>query len=130
MPGRKGGETAHRRRLPLSPLILRATAAYYLATGLWPLFHMRSFELVTGPKTDKWLVKMVGALAATNGLALAVGAARETPSRETRTLAVASALSFAAVDVIYVLRRRIRPIYLGDAALEIALVAALLLGDR
>jgi len=129
MPGRKGGETAHRRRLPLSPLILRATAAYYLATGLWPLIDMRSFELVTGPKTDKWLVKMVGALAATNGLALAVGA-RTMPSRETRTLAVASALSFTAIDVIYVLRRRIRPIYLGDAALEIALAAALLSGDR
>ena len=104
-------------------------AAYYLATGLWPLIDMRSFALVTGPKTDKWLVKMVGALAATNGLALAVGA-RTMPSRETRTLAVASALSFTAIDVIYVLRRRIRPIYLGDAALEIALAAALLSGDR
>jgi hypothetical protein len=39
-------------------------AAYYLATGLWPLVHLPSFEAVTGPKTDDWLVHMVGLLAA------------------------------------------------------------------
>jgi hypothetical protein len=38
-------------------------AAYYLATGLWPLVHLPSFEAVTGPKTDDWLVHMVGLLA-------------------------------------------------------------------
>lgn len=35
---------------------------YYVASGLWPLLHMRSFEAVTGPKRDKWLVNTVGAL--------------------------------------------------------------------
>jgi hypothetical protein len=41
--------------------ILALQALYYLATGLWPLVHLPSFEAVTGPKTDDWLVHMVGA---------------------------------------------------------------------
>ena len=116
--------------MPQRHLALRAMAAYYLATGLWPVADMRSFEAVTGPKVDRWLVKMVGLLAAANGLALAAGATGRTPSRETCTLAVSSALAFATIDVVYVARGRIRPVYLGDAALEIALAAAILLGDR
>ena len=38
--------------------------AYFLATGIWPLLHLASFMRVTGPKTDRWLVKTVGALVA------------------------------------------------------------------
>ncbi|WP_394673772.1 hypothetical protein [uncultured Chryseobacterium sp.] len=37
-------------------------AVYYFVTGLWPLVHLKSFFEVTGPKTDVWLVQMVGAL--------------------------------------------------------------------
>jgi len=36
----------------------------YPLTGLWPLVSLRSFEKVTGPKADDWLVKTVGALIA------------------------------------------------------------------
>jgi hypothetical protein len=57
-------------------------AAYYLITGLWPLVSLRTFEMVTGPKTDDWLVRMVGLLAAAIGAALLSGAWRETPKRE------------------------------------------------
>ncbi len=41
---------------------------YYVATGLWPILNMRSFEMVTGPKRDKWLVKTVGALITAIGI--------------------------------------------------------------
>jgi hypothetical protein len=108
---------------------LIAMVAYYVATGAWPLAHMASFEAVTGKKLDKWLVKMVGALAVANGFALAVGARREDPSEETIALAVCSAIAFASIDVVYVARGRIRPVYLGDAAVEVALAAAVLFGD-
>jgi hypothetical protein len=27
-------------------------AAFYITTGVWPLLHRRSFECVTGRKTD------------------------------------------------------------------------------
>ncbi|HEX3773341.1 MAG TPA: hypothetical protein VHV51_02695 [Polyangiaceae bacterium] len=44
--------------------------AYFVATGLWPLLHMRSFLSVTGPKTDLWLVRSFGLLVTAVGLAL------------------------------------------------------------
>jgi len=105
-----------------------ALAAYYAVTGVWPLLHMPSFEAVTGPKQDRWLVNMVGALALANGIALAVGLRRRPVLAETVALAVSSAVAFAAIDVTYVARRRIRPIYLADAAAELCLAAAVLFG--
>ena len=35
-------------------------AAFYVGTGVWPIVHRRSFERVTGPKTDFWLARTVG----------------------------------------------------------------------
>ena len=95
---------------------------YYVATGLWPLVSMGTFERVTGPKRDRWLVRMVGLLAFTIGVEL-VRSERE--EREgSGWLAAASAASFGAIDTIYVARGTIGPIYLLDAALEAAFVAA------
>jgi hypothetical protein len=104
-------------------------AAYYIVSGLWPLAHMRSFEAVTGPKTDKWLVKTVGALALANGVALAFGARRDSIAAETIALAACSAAAFAAIDLVYVSSGTIRPVYLADAAAELALAAAIIAGD-
>lgn len=106
-----------------------AMAAYYLVTGAWPLLSMRSFEAVTGPKREHWLVNTVAALVLANGITLAAGARRERLAQEVEILATASALAFTAIDVTYVLRRRIRPIYLGDAAIELAFAASILFGD-
>jgi hypothetical protein len=108
---------------------LLAMAAYYLVTGAWPLLSMRSFEAVTGPKREHWLVNTVAALVLANGVTLAVGARRERVAQETQVLALADALAFSAIDVTYVLRRRIRPVYLTDAAVELALGALILFGD-
>lgn len=102
-----------------------AMAAYYVVTGSWPLLHMPSFEFISGPKLEHWLVRTVGALAVANGLALAAGAERAQPSEETVALAVLSATAFAVVDVTYVARRRIRPVYLADALLQLAFIAAI-----
>jgi hypothetical protein len=105
-------------------------AAYYVVTGAWPLISMRTFEAVTGPKHDRWLVRMVGALALANGVSLAVGARRAVLSMETVALAVASAIAFAAIDVAYVAKGRIRPVYLADAAAELGFAAAVVLDAR
>ena len=95
---------------------------YYLITGIWPLVSMRTFEAVTGRKTDGWLVRMVGLLAAVIGTTLLRRRGR--PGAADRTLPVGAALAFAAVDVTYAAKRVISPIYLGDAALELLLVGA------
>jgi len=98
---------------------------YYTATGLWPIVHLRSFEKVTGPKPEGWLVKTVGALITMiGGVVLWSGLKRCRVSTEVRMLAAGSAAALGAVDVLYPLKGRISPVYLADALPEAALVAA------
>ena len=40
----------------------RAHGVANLVGGLWPLLHISSFEMVFGPKADRWLVKTVAGL--------------------------------------------------------------------
>ncbi len=68
---------------------------------------------------------MVGLLAVVIGAVLAVALYRDELGASTLTLAVGSALSFAAIDLRYALARRISRIYLLDAAFELALVLVL-----
>ena len=106
--------------------LLRVQGAYYCLTGLWPLASMRSFEAVTGKKTDRWLVQMVGLLAASIGASLIVSARSKKIRPPVLTLSVTSALAFAGIDIAHASRRRISPMYLGDAAIELLILAALL----
>jgi hypothetical protein len=98
---------------------------YYAVTGVWPLVSMRTFEAVTGPKTDDWLVKTVGVLVgAIGGVLVLAGRRRRALEPEPALLAAGSAAGLAAIDTIYSLRGRISKIYLLDAVVEVALVAA------
>lgn len=97
---------------------------FYAATGMWPLVHMRSFEAVTGPKVDRWLVRTVGALIGVAGGAMISAARRRRVTPEIRALAAGSAAVLAVIDLTYVVRKRIPPVYLLDAAAELALVGA------
>lgn len=108
--------------------VLRAQAAYYVLTGLWPLLHLPSFELVTGPKTDDWLVRMVGLTTVVIGATLWAGARPPRPVGPIAFLAAGTAASFAAVDLVYGLDGRIRAVYLLDAVVELALLLALAVG--
>lgn len=107
-------------------IIVAIQAVYYLITGIWPVIEMGTFEAVTGSKTDDWLVKMVGLLAAAIGATLLLGACRPQLVRETLVLAVLSASSFIAIDVVYALNGTISRIYLVDAVIQAALIVSLL----
>ena len=109
--------------------LLRIQGAYYVASGLWAVVNRRGFEAVTGPKRDYWLVRTVGLLAAAIGATLLSGTRRDEPSPETALLGLAAGASFTAVDLVYVARRRISPVYLGDAAVH-GVLAALALDHR
>lgn len=100
-----------------------AHAAYYLATGIWPVLNMRTFMAVTGPKTDRWLVNTAGLLIATLGATIGLAGRRGTTSTEVPLLAVGGAVSLAAIDVTYAARGRISPVYLLDAMAEAGLIA-------
>jgi hypothetical protein len=103
-------------------------SVYYSVTGLWAVVHLPSFEAVTGPKTDDWLVHTVGVLAAAIGISLGVAVVRAQAQLETTTtLAVASALAFAGIDLVYGLSGRISPIYLADAGVQFVLILMLIL---
>lgn len=113
-----------RRRRRLGKLLASSQGVFYVLTGLWPIVHLPSFEWVSGPKRDDWLVKTVGALIAVIGVVLLRAGVASRRQPEAELLAVGSAGALAAVDVIYVAQRRISPIYLLDAAVELAFIAA------
>jgi hypothetical protein len=96
-----------------------AQAAYYVATGMWPLVHLRSFEALTGPKPDRFVAESTGLLFVASGVALATAARRRHPGLAAQVLAVA----VPAASTIATLRHRprLRPVYLLDAAIQSAL---------
>src|SRR5438552_13699655 len=96
---------------------------YYLATGVWALVSIRTFEAVTGPKTDRWLVKTVGVLVSVIGAVLALAGWRRRVAPESALLAAGSAAGLATIDTVYATKGRISKIYLLDAVAEVALVA-------
>lgn len=114
----------HEMQAPSAPLLALIQGVFYAATGLWALVDLDSFMAVTGPKTDHWLVKTVGLLVTVIGAVLLFAWRRRAVPLEVALLALASALSLAAIDVVYVADGTISPIYLLDAVAEMGLALA------
>ncbi len=93
---------------------------FYIMTGIWPFICMKSFEAVTGPKVDKWLLKTVSVLIICSGLIM-LYSSTVTPiiPFETVMLGTLNAIGLAGIDIYYVLIKRIRSVYLADALIEI-----------
>jgi len=128
IPGRALGKS-----FSLFTALLWLQGVYFLVTGVWPLVSIETFQMVTGRKTDHlltgreadhWLVMTVGVLVTAIGLTLLGAAWRRTRPLEVAILAIASAVGLTAIDVVYVAREVIPPIYLVDAAAEVILIAA------
>jgi hypothetical protein len=110
---------------PTPSRVAAAQAAYYVTTGVFPFVSRRRFQAVTGGKLEWWLVLSVGALVTAIGASLAVAArAGRADNLEMRMLGTGAAAGLAAIDMVYVARRRISPVYLTDAGLQLALLAA------
>ena len=103
--------------------VLWVQGLYYLATGVWPLVSMDTFLMVTGPKTDLWLVDTVGVLVGVIGLVLLLAAARRHVTAEVVVLALGSALALTGIDVIFTSLGVITRVYLRDAVAEVVLMA-------
>jgi hypothetical protein len=117
------------RRFPIGVCWIQGF--YYLLTGLWPLVSIETFQAVSGPKTDHlptgneadhWLVNTVGLLITVDALVLLFAAWRGKLPVEIVLLAIAAPLALIAIDVVYVLREVIAPIYLADAVIELPFV--------
>lgn len=100
---------------------------YYFISGVWPLLSMTTFQIVTGPKVDIWLVKTVGSLLMVTGLVLIVVAIRRRISLEIVILAIGNAFVLTVTEVIYWFNGTISAIYLLDAVVEVLLIIGWLL---
>lgn len=107
------------------PLVWLAAiqGVFYVATGVWGLVDLSSFQAVTGPKTDLWLVRTVSVLVVTIGAVLLLAAARLRVPFELAVLAIGAALGLAAIDVVHATSDVISDVYLLDAIAEVALAA-------
>jgi hypothetical protein len=131
-PSSNPGIAGQRGDPPARSWLLLMQGLYFAVLGVWPIIDIRSFQAVSGPKTDHlvtgreadhWLVFTVGSLITAIGISLLVELWSKQSSLAITTLAIGSALSLAAVDIVYVSREVIDPIYLADAAIEIAFVS-------
>jgi hypothetical protein len=102
----------------------RAHGVANLVGGLWPLLHLRSFESVFGPKTDRWLVKTVAGLLVVNGLSQLAASSSADSIPHARRLGMGTAAVLAAIDLVYVPAGRISKMYLVDAAFEVGWILA------
>src|SRR4030042_4958162 len=103
--------------------VLLGQGLYYFITGLWALLSMRTFEKVTGPQTDRWLVQTIGLMLVVIGLALITSGIRKTITPEMVILGVGTAGVLLGIDVFYVSIKKISRIYLLDAVAELLLIA-------
>lgn len=88
------------------------------------MVHYRSFEWVCGPKEDVWLVKCVGGLTVTMGFVQLRSGTSEEGLATARRIGIGAAATFGAIDLVYGCAGRISKIYLLEAAIEAALLAA------
>ncbi|HET7204283.1 MAG TPA: hypothetical protein VFI92_13040 [Steroidobacteraceae bacterium] len=106
----------------------------YVVTGLWPVVHLGSFELITGEKYDDFLVHTVGLLLFVVGTVLLLAVHRNRLSAEVVAMAAGTALTLCLIDVVYFGNGRLPPIYLLDAVVEFIFclvgLASLLLQQR
>jgi hypothetical protein len=107
--------------------ILLTQGIYYLVSGLWPIIHIGSFMKVTGPKTDLWLVKTIGAIITAIACVLIFAYANNELSDAIKLLSILSAAAFAIVDFYYPLKGVISKVYMIDGVIQIFLIVAWLL---
>lgn len=98
--------------------------AYDLVGGLWPLLHMASFEALTGPKTDGWLVRTVAGILVVVGVVLIQNALRGSVGHSVRWIAGGISLVLASVALISSLAGFISWLYFFDGLFHLAFALA------
>ena len=111
-------------------LVAIGQGLFFLFGGVWPLVSMRSFEAVTGPKVDRWLVRTVALLLSVIGGGLLLAARRQRVTGEVALIGAGSAGALALIDVIYTSNGRIAKVYLLDGLAQALIIGAWLLAWR
>jgi hypothetical protein len=104
-------------------LLLLTQCSYYLVTAIWPLVDINSFMLVTGYKTDIWLVKTVGVLFIPIALTLATYLPNAAPDKRVIILGGFTALVVCIIDFYYSGAGVISRIYRVDGCIQLAFIS-------
>lgn len=121
------------RKYPLAEVVCWSQGVYYGATGLWPLLSVESFQLVTGRKTDHliathpteadhWMLYTITLLIVAISLVILRAAWFRNVTADVILLGLLSAAALTGIDIVYVARGTLRPVYLLDAAAEMACI--------
>jgi hypothetical protein len=119
----------HRTRSRTTVDLARAHGLCNVLGGAWPLLHMRSFEAVLGPKTDRWLVRTVAGLLVANGV-VQLRATGPAEVHQAARIGIGTAAVLLLADLRYAVPGRISRMYLLDAVAEAGWIAAWLRSDR
>ena len=99
-----------------------AHIAYWLFGALWPLANIKSFERVTGHKREDWLVRTVALLMLSSVATIATLRERRSDDTALRVVGATSAGALGSVALVGALARRISPVYVLDAIVDLGLV--------
>lgn len=111
-------------RIPrFSGLLHNAHGAYYLFAGAWPLVHMDSFEAVTGPKPDEFLVRTVGLILLMTGTIL-LSQRRAPWERSAVFAAMGTALILGCVAVVSASGGWVWKVFFAEGAMHLLFATA------
>lgn len=102
--------------------LAQAQGAYYFASGAWPLLAPRSFQFVTGPKFEFWLVETVGLTLVIVGAVLLLAGRARRVTREIALLGAGLAAALGSIDIWCVLEPHTTRAYWIDAAVQFGLL--------
>jgi hypothetical protein len=89
--------------MKLFRIIVWVQGIYTLVTAIWPIVDIESFMMVTGYKTDVWLVKTVGALLIPVAGCLISFLFIQTDRRPAFVLGGLTCIAFICIDFYYAL---------------------------
>lgn len=107
--------------------LLLLQGSYYFLTAVWPLIHLRSFEMVTGDKKDHWLVYTLSLMILSSSLVFLFSSIYlPIISKAVVLLSVTNCLFLGFVSIYFPLKGVIRKVYLGDGLLEMLILTGVL----
>ena len=104
------------------PALRMAQGAYYIASGLWPMLHVRSYEAATGTRSPG-PEQAIGGVVAAVGAALLVGGGIGASPRM-RGLGIGAAVALGLGGAYLLARRRVSAVNVIDALMQLGFAAA------
>src|SRR5215213_10782382 len=99
-------------------ILLWVQGLYILLTALWGLVDIDSFMMVTGPKTDIWLVKTVSVLLLPIAICFFSALFLKMPFLPMLLIAMVTSAGLAFIDFYYTANKTIKWVYAVDGIAE------------